>query len=463
MERPSAQQPQFARTVRVRNDNRIGVLASVLSLFSRHGADIGDIRIVSAGRLHLVRDIDVVLDSQEALAAVLSDLADFPATAVIEVRDEVLDAHAGGKLRTLATLPIESLRDLSRIYTPGVGEVAQRIAADPTAADRYTVIANSVAVVTDGSAVLGLGNLGPRAAMPVMEGKCALLAELVGAYAVPILLGTQDDGDIVRTVAIIAPTFGVIQLEDIASPRCFGIEAALTERVDGPVFHDDQHGTAAVTLAALLNATRLAETRLDKLRVGQIGLGAAGLAIARAVMHASGQPVLGADINPESVARLCTFGGIASTLDEIMANCDAVIATTGRPGLIRAEQVRRGQILFALSNPRPEITPAEAQRAGARIAESGAMINNLLCYPGVCRGLLDAGAARASPNLFLAASRALVTMTPAGQLLPDPLNRAVHRGVAQSVALAAMEEGISRRELDRDYFDAMPGRNAADT
>jgi malate dehydrogenase (oxaloacetate-decarboxylating) len=456
MQDASRQQPQFARTVRVRNENRVGVLASVLSLFARHRADIGDIRIVTTGRTHIVRDIDVVLDSPEELAALIADLDAFPMTTMIEVRDEVLDAHAGGKLRMLSTMPVDTLRDLSRIYTPGVGEVSQRVAADPTAAERFTVIGNAVAVVTDGSAVLGLGNLGARAAMPVMEGKCALLAELAGIYAVPILLGTQDDDEIIRAVTAIAPTFGVIQLEDIASPRCFRIEEALIERIDGPVFHDDQHGTAAVTLAALLNATALADTRLEKLRVGQIGLGAAGLAIARAVMHATGNSVMGADISPDALERLRAAGGTPSSLDEIMATCDAVITTTGRPGLIRPEQVRSGQIILALSNPRPEIEPAEALRAGARIAESGAMINNLLCYPGACRGLLDAGATRSGPELFLAASRALVILTPPGHLLPDPLDREVHRGVAQAVAQAAIDAGIARHELDRDYFEAAP-------
>jgi malate dehydrogenase (oxaloacetate-decarboxylating) len=287
-----------------------------------------------------------------------------------------------------------------------------------------------------------------------MEGKCALLAELTGIYAVPILLGTQDDDAIVQAVTTIAPTFGVIQLEDIAAPRCFGIEQQLAERLDRPVFHDDQHGTAAVTLAALLNACTLAETPLSGLRVGQVGLGAAGLAIARAVMHASGRPMLGADVNPAALERLRGFGGVPSSLDEIMATCDAVIATTGRPGLIRRDQVRPGQIVLALSNPRPEIAPEEAQAAGARLAESGAMINNLLCYPGLCRGMLDAAAVRATPELFLAASRALVTLTPPGQLLPDALDRAVHRGVARAVAQAAMDQGVARRELDRDYFDA---------
>ncbi len=451
------QLPQFSRTIRVRNDNRVGVLASVLGLIANHGAGLGDIRIVSTGRLHVVRDIDIVIDSAEALAAMLAEIAAFPATVVVEVRDEVLDAHDGGKLRTVAAFPVNSRRDLSLVYTPGVGEVARRIAADPSAANRYTVIGNAVAVVTDGSAVLGLGNLGPRAAMPVMEGKCALMAELAGVYAVPILLGAHDDDEIVRTVAAIAPTFGVIQLEDIAAPRCFGIEEEIARRVDGPVFHDDQHGTAAVTLAAMLNATSLAGLSLSGLRIGQIGLGAAGLAIARAIMHAAGQPVLGADISDDALTRLRAAGGLPSTLDEIMATCDVVVATTGQPGLIRPEQVRSGQIIFALSNPRPEIAPEEAQAAGARIAEGGAMINNLLCYPGICRGMLDAGAARAAPSLFLAASRALVALTPAGQLLPDPLDRAVHRGVARAVAQAAIDEGVARRELDRDYFEAADG------
>jgi malate dehydrogenase (oxaloacetate-decarboxylating) len=450
------QQPQFTRTIRVRNDNRVGVLASVLSLFARHGAHLGDIRIVATGREHVVRDIDAVFDAAAGLAGLIDDLTGFPDTVLVEVRDEVLDMHAGGKLRTVAAYPIETLRDLSLVYTPGVGEVARRIADDPSAADRYTVIGNAVAVVTDGSAILGLGNLGPRAAMPVMEGKCALMAELVGVYAIPVLLGTQDPDAIVRTVAAIAPTFGVIQLEDIAAPRCFAIETRLAEQVDGPVFHDDQHGTATVTLAALLNAAAIAETSLDRIQVGQIGLGAAGFAIARAVMHAGGRPVLGADISPDALERLRAAGGQPSSLDEIMATCDAVIATTGRPGLISPDMVREGQIILALSNPRPEITPADALARGARIAESGALINNLLCYPGLCRGMLDAGAARATPALFLAATRALVAMTPPGQLLPGPLERAVHRGVAHAVARAALDAGIARRPLAPDDLDPPP-------
>lgn len=448
------QLPQFARTVRVRNQNRVGVLASVLGVLAQYGAQLGDIRIVSTGREYVLREIDIVLDSLAQLDVLLAALATLPSTSVIEVRDDVLDAHAGGKLRTIASWPISSLRDLARVYTPGAGEVAQRIAADPSAAERYTVIGNAVAVVTDGSAVLGLGNLGPRAAMPVMEGKCALLAELVGVYAVPILVAAPTDEQLIQAVAAIAPTFGVIQLEDIAAPRCFAIEEKLAAIVPGPVFHDDQHGTAAVTLAALLNACTIAGLQLERLTVGQIGLGAAGLAIARAVMHATGNAVLGSDISEGALQRLSQAGGTPASHEELMATCDVVIATTGRQGLIRPEHVRPGQIILALSNPRPEITPDEALAAGARLAESGATINNLLCYPGVCRGMLDAGASRATIGLFVEASRALVALTPAGALLPDPLDRAVHRGVARAVARAAIDAGIARHELDRDYFEA---------
>jgi malate dehydrogenase (oxaloacetate-decarboxylating) len=375
-----------------------------------------------------------------------------PETTVVEVRDEVLSAHVGGKIRVISRLPIETFADLGRVYTPGVGEVCRRINEDPRMAERYTAISNTVAVVSDGSAVLGLGNLGPVAAMPVLEGKAALLASLVGVNAVPLALRSQEPDDIVATVRCLAPSFGTIQLEDIASPRCFEVEPRVQESVDVAVFHDDQHGTAAVVLAALLNACRLERLDLTKLRIGQIGLGAAGLAIARATMHYTGRPVLGADKVPDALQRLAGFGGTPADLEEICGTCDVVIATTGQAGLIRPEMVRRGQIIFGLSNPRPEIDAAEALRAGARIAEGGAAINNLLCYPGACRGLLDTGARRASPEVFRAASEAIVAVTPAGQLLPSPLDRKVHAAVARRVARTCVDGGVATREPDADYF-----------
>jgi malate dehydrogenase (oxaloacetate-decarboxylating) len=446
------QKPQFFRTLRVKNVQQVGVLASVLGVVARHGASVGDIRSVHQSRTSMVRDIDLLVESLDELDALIAELEEMPQTTVLELRDEVLSAHVGGKIRVVSQMPIDSFADLGRVYTPGVGEVCRRIHENAELADRYTIIANTVAIVSDGSAVLGLGNLGPLAAMPVLEGKAALLAHLVGVNAFPIALRSQDAQQIIAATAAISPSFGVIQLEDIASPKCFEIEPRVQEAVDVAVFHDDQHGTAAVVLAALINACHLAETPPDRLRIGQIGLGAAGYAIARAIMHYTGKPVLGADRSPDAIERLAANGGTRSDIEEVCATCDVVIATTGHAGLIGRSMIRPGQIIFALSNPRPEIDATEAIEAGARIAEGGAAINNLLCYPGACRGLLDAGAKRAPQAVFQAASRALVAFTPPGQLLPNPLEKPVHAAVARAVARAAVDAGLATRELDADYF-----------
>lgn len=446
------QKPQFFRTLRVKNVNRVGVLASVLRAIANHEGRVGDIRTVSESRTAIVRDVDVLVESLPDLDKVLADLDAMPETTVQEVRDEVLSAHVGGKIRVISKSPIDTFAELRRVYTPGVSEVCRRIHEGPPMADLYTAISNTVAIVSDGSAVLGLGNLGPVPSMPVLEGKAALLAHLVGVSAVPLALRTQDPDEIVAAVSWFSPSFGLIQLEDIASPRCFDIEPRVQDAVDVAVFHDDQHGTAAVVLAALINGCHLAGLRSADMRIGQIGLGAAGLAIARAAMHHTGRPVLGADKVPDATERLARFGGTPSDLEEICGTCNVVIAATGMPGLIKPEMVRPGQIIFAISNPRPEIDAAEAMAAGAKIAEGGTAINNLLCYPGACRGFLDAGARRSTPQVFQAASEAIVAMTPEGQLLPNPLDRAVHAGVARRVARACVDGGFATRELDDDYF-----------
>jgi len=446
------QKPQFFRTLRVKNVQQVGVLAAVLGVVARHGASVGDIRTVHQSRTSMVRDIDLLVESLQELDALVAELEEMPQTTVLELRDEVLSAHVGGKIRVVSQMPIDTFADLGRVYTPGVGEVCRRIHEDPSMADHYTIIANTCAIVSDGSAVLGLGNLGPLAAMPVLEGKAALMAHLVGVNAIPIALRSQDPQHIIEATAAISPSFGVIQLEDIASPKCFEVEPRVQEAVDVAVFHDDQHGTAAVVLAALINACHLAETPPQRLSIGQIGLGAAGLAIARAIMHYTGNPVLGADRSPDAIERLVASGGTTSSIDEVCGKCDVVIATTGHAGLIDSSMIRAGQIIFALSNPRPEIDATLAIEAGARIAEGGAVINNLLCYPGACRGLLDSGAKGTPQSVFKAASEALVVITPQGQLLPNPLEKRVHTAVARAVARECVEAGVATRELDADYF-----------
>ncbi len=447
------QVPQFFRTLRVKNVNQVGVLAAVLSVIAKHGGSVGDIRTVQQSRTFMVRDIDIIMETLAEFDALVVDLDSHEETTVVELRDEVLTAHLGGKIKVVSRTPIDTFADLGRVYTPGVGEVCRKIHEDPHLASHYTIIPNTCAIVSDGSAVLGLGNLGATASMPVLEGKAALMAQLAGVNAIPIALRSQEPDDIIEAVVAISATFGVIQLEDIASPKCFDIEPRIQDQIDVAVFHDDQHGTAAVVLATLINACGMTGLSLASLKVGQIGLGAAGLAIARAVMHYTGNPVLGADRVRDPLDRLAAFGGTPSDIDDVFGRCDVVIATTGQPGLIKPAMIRPGQLIFALSNPRPEIDATDALDAGALIAESGAAVNNLLCYPGACRGLLDTGARRAPQEVFRAASEAIVAVTPPGQLLPSPLDRTVHRAVARAVARAAMDHNVATREPPAGYFE----------
>jgi malate dehydrogenase (oxaloacetate-decarboxylating) len=273
-----------------------------------------------------------------------------------------------------------------------------------------------------------------------------LMEQLVGLSGVPILLNTKDPDEIVNTVAAISPTFSAIQLEDISAPRCFEIEERLQKMLDIPVMHDDQHGTAVVCLAALTNACRQTNTEIKKALIGQIGLGAAGYAIAKMLMRLTGNPVLGADLSADAVKHFEAAGGRGSGLNEIMNVCDIVIATTGAAGLIKPELIRKGQIIFALSNPNPEIDPNVALERGAAFAADGQMVNNVLGFPGIFRGAVDAYASRITHEMLLAAAQTIADMTPSGELVPSPLDKTVHRAVARSVAMTALQQGIARAE-----------------
>lgn len=279
-----------------------------------------------------------------------------------------------------------------------------------------------------------------------MEGKAMLMESLVGLSGMPILLNTKDTDEIVETVANIAPTFAAIQLEDISAPRCFEIEKRLQERLDIPVMHDDQHGTAAVTTSALMVATRRTGADLSKAVIGQIGLGAAGLATVKMLMKLTGNPAMGADLDQDALKRLAEAGGTPSTLEEIMAKADIVVSTTGVAGLIKPEMVRKGQIILALSNPNPEIEPDVALAAGAAFAADGTSVNNVLGFPGIFRGTIDANARRISDEMLLAAAETLASLTKEGYLVPHPLNKDVHQAVARAVAEKAFEQGLARAD-----------------
>lgn len=438
---------RIMRTVRVRNEQRHGILASLLTALSNMGAGVGSIQLVNETTSSVVRDITVYAENVEHMDKVIEAMHANEGTRVIEVRDEVLALHTKGKIAIRSRFPVDSIATLRRVYTPGVAEVCLKIADDPALARLYTSVSHFVAIITDGSAVLGLGDIGPLASMPVMEGKAMLMETLVGLSGLPILLNTKDPDEMIHAIATIAPTFAAIQLEDISAPRCFEVEQRLQAMLDIPVLHDDQHGTAVVSTAALRVAANRTRVDINKAVIGQIGLGAAGNAIGKMLMRLTGNPVLGADLNESAVARFVKDGGKKSSLGEIMSECDIVIATTGAPNLIKPEMVRKGQIILALSNPNPEIDPDVAIANGAVFAADGKSVNNVLGFPGIFRGAVDANAPRITHEMLIAAVDVLVEMTPIGELMPNPLDKKVHLEVARAVAQTAMKQGIARADF----------------
>ena len=444
---------RIVRTLRCKNINVPGTLGKLTTTIGQVGAEIGNIVTVHLGHHYTVRDIDVLVDSEEHLSQLIDEVTRLRDVTVLEVRDDVLEVHRDGKIKMVSTVPIDSLDNLRKVYTPGVAEVCRLIVDQPGWKDTYTIIPYSVAVVTDGTAILGLGDIGPVAGMPVIEGKAALLQQLAGISGIPILLDTTDPDEIVETIIRIAPTFGGIHLEDIASPRCFPILERLEKELSIPVMHDDQQGTAVVTLAALLNACKRINIAFQDAKVGLIGLGAAGLSIGKFILQLTGNPASGTARTEASKARHAEAGGIASSFDEIMQTADIIVATTGVSGLIEPGMVRKGQIIFALSNPYPEIAPEAAVEAGAALAADGKTVNNLIGYPGIWRGTLDAKASRINFEMLRAASLAIAGATGEGELVPSAIDPAVHLAVTHSVARAAMASGVAQRQLDDDYFE----------
>jgi malate dehydrogenase (oxaloacetate-decarboxylating) len=361
---------------------------------------------------------------------------------LLEVKDVVHETHLHGKIEVVSRVPVKSIDDLQLVYTPGVASVCRQIEANPGLAYELTGIQNSVAIVTNGTAILGLGDIGPVAGMPVMEGKALLFQLLAGISGYPILVDSKDPEEIVRTVAAIAKTFGAIKLEDIRAPECFEIETRLDEALDIPVVHDDQHGTAIVVLAALFNIVKNTHINLRRSTVGIIGLGAAGAGIFK-LLHAYGvQRVVGTDIQEAMTENFAAGGGVPTTLEGVMGESDIVIATTGVPGLIDPDLVRPRQVILALSNPDPEIHPDEALAAGAGFAADGKSVNNALAFPGLFRGALDARATHINNLMKIAAAEVIAGFASHGDLVPNILDREVHGAVARAVREAALKSGV---------------------
>jgi malate dehydrogenase (oxaloacetate-decarboxylating) len=413
-----------------------GSLARVLHVIGEAGLTIEHLNALRREQGRTLWEITLEMD-EEHDSSLYQRIDSLPNARFVGKSDRVFTRHKGGKIRSASSLPINTQQVLRDIYTPGVARVCLAIAKDPLQAYEYTNLGATVAIVTNGSAVLGLGNIGPLAGLPVMEGKAALFAELVGITGVPILIDERSPDRLVDIITGIAPSFGAIQLEDIAAPECFEVEQRLRERIGKPVLHDDQHGTAVVALAALMNAARRVGRTLADSVIGQVGLGAAGLGIVRLLRSQGVSKILGADLDARALERLTGLGGVPATLGRIMEEADIVIATTGARGLIKPETVRRGQIVLALSNPDPEIEPLVALERGAAFAADGKGINNVLGFPGLFRGALDARARAFTDTMLLAAAHAIAEAAPGEDLVPDPLDKNVHVRVAAAVRAAA--------------------------
>ncbi|MFS8064982.1 MAG: NAD-dependent malic enzyme [Byssovorax sp.] len=426
----------------VRLRHRPGQLARLAQAIADQGGLLSDITTIRIGEHDTVREVTVETDDEAQTNRVLDAVRAVDGVELLGTVDRVFALHKGGKLHSTSRVELRQLRDLRYIYTPGVARVSTAIHKNPELAWDYTTIGKSVGIFTNGTRVLGLGDIGPVASLPVMEGKAVIYDAFVGISATPLLVDTRDVREFVDTVVRLSPTFGGIHLEDIRSPDCYRIEEELLERLDKPVMHDDQHGTATVALAAVINACAITGVELSRARVGQIGLGAAGSAIARLMMAYGVGDVLVHDRSEEAMQWLGSLGARPVDLETLMRESDIVIATTGRPRLIDPKLVRPGQVIFPLSNPYPDIDPGEAIAAGAAFATDGRTINNALAYPGLFRGALDVRSRAITREMMIAASRAIAAHAEPGEVVPSPMAPGVHAAVRDAVITEARRLGL---------------------
>ncbi len=469
MERaPSA---SYSLTLRVKIPSRAGSFGAVAIAIGKAGGDIGAIDIVSSAPDYIVRDITVSAVSSEHGEKIVDAVRDIDGVDVINVSDLTFLMHLGGKIEVVPKMPLKTRADLSMAYTPGVARVCEAIHRDPDKAFTLTIKKNTVAVVTDGTAVLGLGDIGPAAAMPVMEGKAMLFKEFAGVDAFPICLNTKDTDEIVRSVKAIATAFGGINLEDISAPRCFEIEDRLKEELDIPVFHDDQHGTAVVVLAALINALKIVGKQMDQIKVVVNGVGAAGVACTKIIMAAGVKNIVGCDQEgaiyrgrkermnwvKDWYAQNTNPNEEKGTVHDVIKGADVFMGLSV-PGVITAEDVKamaEKPIVFAMANPTPEIMPEDAAPYVAVMATGRSdypnQINNVLCFPGIFRGALNCRAASINEEMKLAAAHAIAgIITPAElhpeYIVPSVFDKRVAEAVARDVEDAAYATRVARRD-----------------
>ncbi len=463
---PSA---SYSLTMRLEIPSGAGSFATVAAAIAEAEGDVGAIDLVRVSKDITVRDITVSASDAEHGQRIVDAVRTIHGVTLVNVSDRTFLMHLGGKIEVHNKVPVKTRDDLSMAYTPGVARVCMAIAQDVEKARSLTIKQNTVAVVTDGTAVLGLGDIGPEAAMPVMEGKAMLFKEFAGIDAWPIALNTKDTDEIIAIVKAIAPGFGGINLEDIAAPRCFEIEGRLRQELGIPVFHDDQHGTAVVVLAGLLNAAKLVEKRMDELRVVLVGVGAAGVAVSKLLMRAGVTDIVGCDRDGALYTGKKGLVGIKKwyakhtnprcfegSAEEALKGADVFIGLSG-PGAVSVEAIRSmadDAIVFAMANPEPEVPPEEIAGSVAVIATGRSdypnQINNVLCFPGMFRGALNAHASTINEEMNLAAARAIASVITEEELhgeyvIPSVFNKSVVELVAAAVADAAVATGVARK------------------
>jgi malate dehydrogenase (oxaloacetate-decarboxylating) len=464
---PSA---SYSLTLRVKLSSRAGSLGELTTAIGRAGGDIGAIDIVTVGNNYIIRDITVSSVSSKHGEQIVEAVKDVDGVEVIQVSDPTFLMHLGGKIEVVPKVPLKTRADLSMAYTPGVARICEAIAQEPDKVFTLTIKKNTVAIVTDGTAVLGLGDIGPAAALPVMEGKAMLFKEFAGVDAFPICLNTKDPDEIVRTVKAISTVFGGINLEDISAPRCFQIEERLREELDIPVFHDDQHGTAVVVLAALINALKLVGKQMSDVKVVVNGVGAAGVACTKIIMAAGVKNIVGCDQTgalyrgrrenmnwmKDWYAQNTNPHEEQGTVHEVIKGADVFLGLSV-PGVIDAEDVQRmaeKPIVFAMANPVPEIMPEDAAPYVAVMATGRSdypnQINNVLSFPGIFRGALACRAARINEEMKLAAANAIAGIISDSELhpeyiVPSVFDKRVAEAVAREVEVAAHQTGVARR------------------
>jgi malate dehydrogenase (oxaloacetate-decarboxylating) len=453
----------FSITMRLETPNRAGMLASIAQAIASVGGNISALDITEQTRAVSIIEVTIDASSTEHGDRIGEVVKSIPEVKVQSLFDRTMQLHRGGKIRMESKISLARQSDLAMAYTPGVGRVCQAIAADPAQVYNLTVKGNMVAIVTDGSAVLGLGNLGAEASLPVMEGKAMLFKEFAGIDAFPICLTTQNTDEIVNIVTNLAPVFGGINLEDIAAPRCFEIEARLREVLDIPVFHDDQHGTAIVTLAALLNALKVVGKNINEIKIVFNGAGAAGIAVAKLLIRAGVTQITlcdskgivsksRTDLTPEKRELAVEQSG---DLAAAMVGADVFIGLSA-PGVVSramVESMNAQPIVFAMANPIPEVQPELVADVVAVMATGRSdypnQINNVLAFPGVLRGALDCRAKQFTPNMYLEAARAIASLVnptdlSAEYIVPSVFDSRVATAVTAAVQKAAREDGVAR-------------------